>query len=90
MRLLIGLLIALRLFTLNDRHRNDGEDERRVAELAQARGPRMLLLGLSVSLDELEVIRPSLEDVYLSLTGASSGDDSSPSAPAGKRRGRRE
>jgi ABC-2 type transport system ATP-binding protein len=43
-----------------------------------------------VSLDELEVIRPSLEDVYLSLTGASSGDDSSPSAPAGKRRGRRE
>ena len=43
-----------------------------------------------VSLDELEVTRPSLEDIYLSLTGAPSGDGSSQPAPAGKPEGRGE
>ena len=37
-------------------------------------------------LDGLQVIRPSLEDIYLSLTGPSSGD--SHPAPAGKQTGR--
>ena len=53
--LAIGLLIALGLFTLYEGIRGDGEDDRRVAELAEARGPRMLLLGLSISLDELAI-----------------------------------
>ena len=38
-------------------------------------------------LDGLQVIRPSLEDIYLSLTGPSSGQGSRP-APAGKQTGR--
>ncbi len=37
-----------------------------------------------VGLDGLEVVRPSLEDVYLALTGAPSGDGASQPAPAGK------
>ena len=53
--LAIALLIALGLFTLYEGRRGDGEDERRVAELVAARGPRMLLLGLSISLDELAI-----------------------------------
>jgi manganese efflux pump family protein len=53
--LAIGLLIALGLFTLYDGMRDDGEQDRRIAELAEARGPRMLLLGLSISLDELAI-----------------------------------
>jgi ABC-2 type transport system ATP-binding protein len=42
-----------------------------------------------VDLDGLEVTRPSLEDVYLALTGAQSGDGGSEPAPAGGRKGRR-
>jgi hypothetical protein len=42
------------------------------------------------SLDELEVTRPSLEDIYLSLTGAHSGDSSGQPAPAENRKGRGE
>ena len=38
------------------------------------------------SLEGLEVTRPSLEDIYLSLTSAPSGDSTGP-APAGKRKG---
>jgi putative Mn2+ efflux pump MntP len=53
--LAIGLLIALGLFTLYDGLRDDGEEDRRIAELAEAGGPRMLLLGLSISLDELAI-----------------------------------
>jgi manganese efflux pump family protein len=53
--LAIGLLIALGLFTLCEALRGDGEDGRRVAELVEARGPRMLLLGFSISLDELAI-----------------------------------
>jgi hypothetical protein len=34
-----------------------------------------------VSLDELELTRPSLEDMYLLLTGSSSGDRSAQPAP---------
>jgi ABC-2 type transport system ATP-binding protein len=41
-----------------------------------------------VALDELEVRRPSLEDIYLSLAGTSSGERSSLPAAAGKRTGR--
>ncbi len=41
------------------------------------------------SLDGLEVIRPTLEDVYLSLTGATSGDGESQPEPARKAHGRR-
>jgi ABC-2 type transport system ATP-binding protein len=40
------------------------------------------------SLDELEVTRPSLEDIYLSLTGGPSGDRSSQPAGAGDESGR--
>jgi ABC-2 type transport system ATP-binding protein len=40
------------------------------------------------SLDELEVTRPSLEDIYLSLTGSPSGDRSSQPAGAGDESGR--
>jgi ABC-2 type transport system ATP-binding protein len=39
------------------------------------------------SLDGLQVIRPSLEDIYLSLTGPPSSGGSSQSALAGKRKG---
>ena len=38
-------------------------------------------------LDGLQVLRPSLEDIYLSLTGPPSGQGSQP-APAGKQEGR--
>ena len=40
------------------------------------------------SLDELEVTRPSLEEIYLSLTGGPPDDGSGQPAPAGKRKGR--
>jgi ABC-2 type transport system ATP-binding protein len=40
------------------------------------------------SLEGLQVTRPSLEDIYLSLTGAPSGDGSSQPALAGERKGR--
>ena len=40
------------------------------------------------SLDGLQVTRPSLEDIYLSLTGPPSGDGGSQAALAGKRKGR--
>jgi ABC-2 type transport system ATP-binding protein len=42
-----------------------------------------------VGLDGLEVSRPSLEDVYLALTGAASGDGESQPAPARKAHGGR-
>jgi len=42
-------------------------------------------LGQGVSLDGLEVTRPSLEDVYLSLTGAGAGETTH--QPAGQRQG---
>jgi ABC-2 type transport system ATP-binding protein len=42
-----------------------------------------------VGLDGLEVSRPSLEDVYLALTGAASGDGESQPAPGGKAHGGR-
>ena len=42
------------------------------------------------SLDELEVTRPSLEEIYLSLTGGPPDDGSGQPAPAGKRKGRGE
>ncbi len=48
----IGVLLGFGLYTLL--HHNEGEKER-VAALAQARGPGMLLLGLSISLDELAI-----------------------------------
>ena len=50
----IGLLIAVGLYTLRDSLRGD-EDEARLQELALAPGPRMLLLGVSISLDELAI-----------------------------------
>jgi putative Mn2+ efflux pump MntP len=52
----IALLIGVGVFTLAEGLRGaDAKDDRRLAELTQARGPRMLLLGLSVSLDELAI-----------------------------------
>jgi ABC-2 type transport system ATP-binding protein len=39
------------------------------------------------SLEGLEVTRPSLEDIYLSLTGPPSNDSTGEPAPAGKRKG---
>jgi ABC-2 type transport system ATP-binding protein len=39
------------------------------------------------SLEGLEVTRPSLEDIYLSLTGPPSGDTTGQPAPAGKQKG---
>jgi ABC-2 type transport system ATP-binding protein len=42
------------------------------------------------SLDELEVTRPSLEEIYLSLTGGPPDDDSGQPALPGKRKGRGE
>lgn len=47
----IGVLIGFGLYTLLGTDR----DEQRISDLAQARGPRALLLGLSVSLDELAI-----------------------------------
>jgi ABC-2 type transport system ATP-binding protein len=40
------------------------------------------------SLEGLQVTRPSLEDIYLSLTGPPSGGGGSQAALAGKRKGR--
>jgi putative Mn2+ efflux pump MntP len=48
----VGVLLAFGLYTLLGA---DDRDQRRVAELAQARGPGALLLGLSISLDELAI-----------------------------------
>jgi putative Mn2+ efflux pump MntP len=45
----IGILLALGVYMLLER------DEQRVARLAQVRGPAALLLGLSISLDELAI-----------------------------------
>jgi putative Mn2+ efflux pump MntP len=46
----IGVLIAFGLYTLTG-----NDDDERVAELAKMRGPRTLVLGLSISLDELAI-----------------------------------
>jgi manganese efflux pump family protein len=46
----IGVLIAIGIYTLT----GDDDDER-LAGLAQTRGPRTLVLGLSISLDELAI-----------------------------------
>jgi putative Mn2+ efflux pump MntP len=52
----IGLLIAVGVYTLVTSLRSDEvEEERRLTELSQARGIRMLLLGLGISLDELAI-----------------------------------
>lgn len=48
----IGVLLAFGLYTLFEA---DQRDERQLAQLAIARGPRALLLGLSISLDELAI-----------------------------------
>ena len=47
----IGVLIAFGLYTLLGRD----EDEERLARLVQLRGPAALLLGVSISLDELAI-----------------------------------
>jgi len=51
----IALLIAVGLYTLHDSLRDDDDEQRRLAEISQATGVRMLLLGLSISLDELAI-----------------------------------
>jgi putative Mn2+ efflux pump MntP len=48
----IGVLLAFGLYTLLG---SGAGEERRIAELAEARGPGVLLLGLSISLDELAI-----------------------------------
>jgi putative Mn2+ efflux pump MntP len=48
----IGVLFAFGLYTLLG---SEAREERAVARLAQARGPGVLLLGLSISLDELAI-----------------------------------
>lgn len=50
--LAIAVLLAFGLYTLLSR---EERDEQQLAELAQARGPRALLLGVSISLDELAI-----------------------------------
>jgi putative Mn2+ efflux pump MntP len=47
----IGILAAFGLYTLLSTE----HDEQQLSQLAQARGPRALLLGLSISLDELAI-----------------------------------
>jgi putative Mn2+ efflux pump MntP len=55
--LAIVLLVGVGVYTLTEglRGRDDADRDRRLAELTHARGARMLLLGLSVSLDELAI-----------------------------------
>ena len=48
----IGVLLAFGLHTLLS---PDQREEHQLAELAQARGPRALILGISISLDELAI-----------------------------------
>lgn len=48
----IGVLLTFGLYTLLD---SQEADEQRLAELASLRGPAVLLLGVSVSLDELAI-----------------------------------
>ena len=48
----IAVLLAFGLYTLLS---SEAREERTVARLADARGPSMLLLGLSISLDELAI-----------------------------------
>ena len=48
----IGVLLAFGLYTLIG---SEAHEERTVARLADARGPGVLLLGLSISLDELAI-----------------------------------
>jgi putative Mn2+ efflux pump MntP len=49
----IGVLLAFGLYMLVGREEED--EEKKLARLAQARGPAVLLLGLSISLDELAI-----------------------------------
>jgi putative Mn2+ efflux pump MntP len=51
----IALLIAVGLYILYESVRGEEEEAQRIAEISQARGTRMLLLGLSISLDELAI-----------------------------------
>jgi putative Mn2+ efflux pump MntP len=51
----IALLIAIGLFTLYDSFRGGDGDEARLQDLANAHGARLLLLGVSISLDELAI-----------------------------------
>jgi manganese efflux pump family protein len=48
----IGVLLAFGLYTLVG---SEAREERTIARLADARGPGALLLGLSISLDELAI-----------------------------------
>ncbi|HWD63758.1 MAG TPA: manganese efflux pump [Solirubrobacteraceae bacterium] len=48
----IAVLLAFGLYTLRS---SEDQDEQSLAQLAAARGPRALLLGLSISLDELAI-----------------------------------
>ncbi len=48
----IGVLLAFGLFTLL---RSEEDEERTIAKLVTARGPAALLLGVSISLDELAI-----------------------------------
>ncbi len=48
----IGVLLAFGLYTLVG---SEEREERTIARLADARGPGVLLLGLSISLDELAI-----------------------------------
>ena len=58
---------------------------RQALELAREHHPDLVLLDVMLpDLDGLEVTRPSLEDIYLSLTGPPAGQP----VPAGTREGR--
>jgi putative Mn2+ efflux pump MntP len=48
----IGVLLAFGVYTLFS---SEQREEERLAELAQMRGPGALLLGISISLDELAI-----------------------------------
>jgi putative Mn2+ efflux pump MntP len=48
----VGVLLAFGVYTLLG---SEGDDEKKLATLAAVRGPGVLLLGLSISLDELAI-----------------------------------
>lgn len=48
----IGVLLAFGLYTLLA---SDKDEDERLGQLAEMRGPRVLLLGVSISLDELAI-----------------------------------
>jgi len=65
----------------------DGFVELRPEDLTRAlHGLTNWAIGAGVDLDTLQIVRPSLEDVYLELTGTESGEPDAATEPARRRR----